>query len=305
MDNFEELPLNNLNNLNNSANDLVEFDNEIDNEIDNKIETIKSKKCLECKTYFAQCDKNYCSDCEFGVLYHGIDLSIEQIINLPKCSFKSKQINEHLEEIYDVYKIKKGLQNKLIKNINLFKTILNICKGKTPQEIFTILDGQTDYCCACLLPYKYADQLLEQSLENCPKELENNKYKYVHAIAPFYFDVWNSQYKDSVFECYYKNLGQLTRCPTEISHLYELWNRCVYLSHKVDLNGAELCNCKVCNKIVKIEQYKIRCKSCYNYFHTNCVDTTINSRCTKCPMCSAKWNINKIDRVDYGSVFAY
>lgn len=232
-------------------------------------------KCIKCKEYYCKPNKTYCSECEIVLQYNGLELTIKQVLDLPTSTFKGIQIENHLEEIFNYFKTANGIKNKLIKNINEFKILLNSCKDKSSGEIFCILDGQRDFS-SCMLPAKYAVQLLDQSIQNAVTD----SYKYIHAIAPFIYDIWNFPGKYSVLDCYYRDFGDLNKCPNDLKYLCQLWGRCIRPMAVSNLNSVYLCDCK-CGEPIELHDNKVRCSSCLKYSHKSCADN-------KCPICHSK-----------------
>lgn len=177
------------------------------------------KMCKKCKEYYAPINELFCSECKPEIQFDGMELTIDQILNLPISKFKGNMMSKNIELIFDFYKNQRNRKHKLLKNVNEFNILLNLCKGKSSGEIYCILDGYRDFNQVLLLA-KFADQLLGQCLENIDSE---KQYMYVHAIAPFIFDVWNTSRLHHVLECYYKDLGSLTTCPNSEKTLFELW----------------------------------------------------------------------------------
>jgi len=231
-------------------------------------------KCIKCKEYYCKPNKIYCSECEVMLQYDGLELTLQQIIDLPVSKFKSIQINDHLEEIFKYFKTSTGIENKLIKNVNEFKIILNNCKDKSSGELFCILDGQRDFF-PCMLPAKYAVQLLDQCTQNV-----TDSWRYIHAIPPFIYDVWNFPDKYSVLDCYYRDFGDLNKCPNDTKALYQLWLRCIRPMALSNLTNVVLCNCK-CGLSILLHEDKVRCSSCFKYSHKYCA---VN----KCSTCHGK-----------------
>ena len=251
------------------------------------------KKCNECKLYWAPVGKPYCSECEPIVQYFGIELTLDQIIKLPNCAFKSKKMNEHLTELFELFKTKKGIKNVITSN----PILLNLCKDKSPGEVFCTLDGQRGFM-PCMLPANFADKLLDQCLATVSSD---KQYKYIHAIAPFIFDVWNMPQKHGVLECYYKDTGSLEKCPNKLEDLHDLWNRSIKAYFISDLDDVNVCDCVVCADPIKLKTRKFRCKACYGNIHYECIKALVTG---ECPYCDVKWTVTKPvnDNVDYGSI---
>lgn len=179
-----------------------------------------TKKCLICKEYYAAKNEVYCSVCKM-IKKWDKPVTLDDIYSLPKCSFKGLMLQKNLIDIYERYKKENDFPFTMLLNETKFKALKNICKGKSSKEIFMTLNGNRDFE-PTLLPARFADELLAQTLENIPKD---NQWKYIHSIGPFIFDVWNTRARDSVFICYYKNMGDLIKCPNDEKELFELWNK--------------------------------------------------------------------------------
>ena len=242
-------------------------------------------KCIKCKTYYSPIEKLHCSECEQLLTYDGVGLTMDQLINLPTSAFKGISMSERLEEVFEYYKTKNNLKHKLIKNINEFKILQNLCKNASSGEIYCILNGQRDYH-ICVLPAKYADQLLDQCMETCTSE---NQYKYIHAIAPFIFDVWNLPSKHAVLDCYYREFGNFTKCPNSSEKLFETWGRCIRAYQAYNLDNVKLKDCNTCKNSLYLVNKKIRCKSCLEYIHAECI--YILPKCSSCNIYWIKDNI--------------
>jgi hypothetical protein len=261
-----------------------------------------TSKCIKCGSYFSQSSEYHCSDCLISIKleakYETEILTIDDIIALPKCTFKKNKIINQLEIIFDDYKKKKNIKAKLIKNINEFKILENLCKDKSTGEVFAILDGHRDFP-RCMLLAKYADKLLATCMNDM--KIENKKYQYIHVIAPFIFDVWNMSSKHNVLLCYYLEFGQLTECPDNINTIYELWNRAVFTQFYNEMTEIKLCKCIYCYTDILSNYIKIKCKKCWNYIHIDC----FNHRTTNmCKYCSNEWtNIDLKGYNDCGDIY--
>lgn len=266
-------------------------------------------KCRNCKNYFTPENEIYCSNCGLEMRYFGINLTIDQILNLINCPFKSQQMNNNIINIYDYYKQINNRKHKILKSKNEFKLLMNLCKDKSSGEVYCILDGFRDFN-SVLLSAKYADKLLIQFNE---KTNTNSYYRYIHAIAPFIFDIWNTNNKNNVFLCYFKDFGALTSCPNSDKKLFELWNRCININCSGTFSDCVIQKCEICNKPIYISEKKIRCLKCYNYLHFDCCNSYlltsgqyifkdgIKKKISSCKICKEKWPIFKISNTNYGA----
>ncbi len=179
-------------------------------------------KCIECKEFYKLKDECYCSVCKIMLQYKNKDLTFEDVLDLPECDIKGELLELNLEKVFQLYKFKGDLKHIVLKDENMFKILLKICKNLSAKNIKKIFKGKTGFP-PYILFAKHADQLLSQSLDNNISEEE--QYEYIHAIAPYILDVWNMKNKNNVFLCYFKLGGDLTKCPNKVSFLFELWNR--------------------------------------------------------------------------------
>src|SRR5438876_392855 len=79
-----------------------------------------------------------------------------------------------------------------------------------------------NYCIKC---NNFSEQLVNQSYQGINI---NDKYRYIHAIAPFIFDVWNMSNNHNELTCYYKDMGDLKTCPKSLAELCNLWDRAFF-----------------------------------------------------------------------------
>ena len=49
-------------------------------------------KCVKCHMFYVNPGDTHCSGCKTALLYCDVELSIQQIIDLPECPFKGIQI---------------------------------------------------------------------------------------------------------------------------------------------------------------------------------------------------------------------
>jgi len=258
--------------------------------------TIQKPVCVICKEYFPVDGKIYCVDCEMHKYFEGKTWTALEIIALPTSSFKSTKLNDNLEIVFEQYKKGTGLKTKVLKNEGMFKQLLLLGKGKSSGEIFRILDGQTDFPPVLLLA-KYADQLLSQMFAD---NNDKDHWKYVHAICPFVFDLWNIKTNNMVLKCYHTHFGELVRCPGNVVELFRLWNRSMNHYMVEGVNDVKLSECDVCGDEVMLKsKNKLKCKSCYKYSHYGCIDDSYKF----CGHCGVAVTIKKKVGIDYGSVW--
>lgn len=247
-------------------------------------------KCIMCTNYYALPNQEYCAECILHKSYANKTWTIKEILDLPTSSFKGSKMNEHLEEIFEYFRLGSGMRNKLLKN----KQLLELCKNKTSGQIVCILDGQTNFP-PVLLPANYADLLLSQVLA----DNQANQYKYIHAICPFVYDLWNIKTNNNVLKCYHTHFGELIKCPNSFTELTDLWSRSIRQYLIEGVSNETLSYCSHCNVDVMLQsKNKLKCKSCYKYYHYFCFNYF-----TKCPNCDSAWNINKISDYDYSTVW--
>jgi len=227
-----------------------------------------NNKCVKCQIYYSLPHKNHCSECESLLPYDNIELTIEEILELPSGALKSLQMNKNLEFIYQLFAKTNNIKNKLVKNINQFKILKNICNNVTAEEVFCILDGNRGFS-PCLLPANYADELLEQCFTN---NSQFPKHKYIHAIAPFIFDIWNVSNKYSTLNCYYKDIDFPKKCPNDIDKLFKIWRKCIDPPFITDFEDTFLCECPICDNDISLKSQKVKCTICHSYFHLDCID---------------------------------
>jgi hypothetical protein len=251
-------------------------------------------KCILCKLYYAPKNGYHCSECSLILKYIGKELTVKEIIDLPDSSFKSKKMDENLEALFNLYKLKNSIQNSLIKNQNLFESLLKSCKGKHSGEVFCILDGQKDSKPVML----YANQA-KQLLDQMYNSYDDESWKYIHAIAPFIFDVWNILPDYNILECYYKDLGSLTECPKSLDDLHKLWDRPHDRIFTYNLTNCNMDDCKICKSNIRLhDKNLIKCKYCHSHIHLHCGAIEV---ATYCQYCGEKWKLVKLGPGNYES----
>lgn len=178
---------------------------------------LKDRLCKSCKTYYRN-KTDYCSQCEISQQYSDKDLSLNEILDLPDSDFKGRMMNNMLDEILSTYLATNNLKSQPIKSEHFFKFFLGIIKNKSAFEIKEILTGKTEYFTPCILTAKQADRLLDQL--KISNKLDS---QYIHAICPYVIDIWNIKNNHNVLLCYYKDFGELVKCPNRIAVLRSLW----------------------------------------------------------------------------------
>lgn len=252
-------------------------------------------KCIRCHDFYAPQNEIYCRDCSVHVKFADKTLTVAEILELPPGSFKSLKMNEHLEDIFEIFKVSTGFANAILKNHNKFKILLKICEGKSSGYIFCMLDGQNDFP-ATILPAKYADELLTQCLAS---HQSNIQYQYIHAICPFVLDPWNMKTNNTVLKCYYTDFGDMVTCPNNLNSLANLWCRSIHHYFTNNTTDEFLSLCEECDVSVMLHSpKKLKCKNCSTYFHFDCMKDK-----KQCPECDIKWLITKLNSYDYGSVW--
>ena len=218
--------------INNQTDDFVEFVEPIDDvslcsecHIYYKVKDDKCTycaanifKCILCKEFYTAPNEQHCSGCKCKLEYEGKEVSLDEIIAMPRCAFKSAMINNHLVDFFEKYKVETNQTDAiLVKTQPMLTNIINVCKGKPSGEVLAILDGLRDMP-KIFLYAKDAEKLLAAVIEaakNVSKTVkEHDKYlyedyKYIHAIAPYILDVWNTTDTNGVLACYYKDTGSL------------------------------------------------------------------------------------------------
>ena len=258
------------------------------------------KRCSSCNIYFTMNnEEEHCSDCILCVKFKDQNLSIDQILNLPDCEFKRKLIEDNLENLFEIFVKETKINHKLLKNPAEFKILLNLCKNKTSGEIYAILNGYREFF-PCFLPAKFADELITQSIENIK---DDEKGQFVHAIAPFIFNIWNIYTRISLLDCYYRDFGDLNKCPKNYQKLYTLWYRAIKSPFRKDLTRTVLCKCKLCYCAIFTNESLTKCLSCHGFLHINCCLNFIELNLDNgilCPICNGKWTIENNSITDYG-----
>jgi hypothetical protein len=136
------------------------------------------------------------------------------------CIDKHKYIEDNLYVIFKDFTTKCGLTYNVLNSEAEYTLLCQLCKHKSPEQIKRILNGKGEIE-PTVLKAQYADKFVNYI---CRYVSGNDQYKYIHAIAPFIYDVWNSKLTNTVFLCYYKQFGDLVKCPTSSYELYSLWN---------------------------------------------------------------------------------
>lgn len=255
-------------------------------------------KCIKCKKYFKY-KNDFCSQCFIENQYKNINLTLEEIFALPDSYFKSKLIDHNIASIFKLFKKENKIKFKLIKSETEFKIILNLCKNKNSNEIFLLLNGLTDILRPSVLYAKHADILLTQ----CFESKKDEQFKYIHSICPYIIDIWNIKNNNQVLLCYYKDFGELVRCPTNIDRLIMLWSRMIKPQFIPNFSNNIINICSICLENVKIYDRSIKCLHCNKFLHYNCFIKFLETTTTldfKCPSCKTNWR-NKTfnDNEDY------
>lgn len=177
-------------------------------------------KCIKCKEYFSKDKSLKCTSCKLYDDYDVDKMTLEDVINLPNSPFKSELMTANLAELFTDYKNKKNIKHKLLVKTTEFNLLKSLCMGKNSGEVFAILDGRREFP-AVIMPASFANQLLDEIVKG-----PDDKFRYEHAISSFVLDIWNMQ-NGQIISCYYKDTGDIYRCPNSITKLYELWNRLI------------------------------------------------------------------------------
>lgn len=218
-------------------------------------------KCIQCKEYYTKGKNSKCSCCKLYNQHDVNKMTLNDIINLPTSPFKSEMMTANLAELYNDYKNRLHLRHKLLTNPTEFNLLKNLCQGKNSGEVFVILDGLREFP-AVILPASYANQLLDEIVKG-----PDDKWRYEHAISSFVLDIWNMN-DGHIINCYYKDTGNITKCPQNIVKLYQLWYRIVKNEFsRRNLPRTLILTCPESHMKVKIytDNKLIICKHCCNY----------------------------------------
>jgi hypothetical protein len=215
----------------------------------NRVAAKQPSLCIDCKEYYVNA-KNKCSICLIGKTEHEWQQELKRFC------------------------IKRHLKHRFLKQSE-FKLLLTSCKQKSPLEISLTLDGFRDFPPTILLA-KQADALLLQSQTESLANSEN-LYKFIHAICPFVVDPWNYQTNHSVLLCYYKDFGELIKCPSiQCVSSYWMFDRNSF----TDSKAVKIDDCMICLEPVLLTQRIGRCKNCLKTIHGLCGDNL--HKCANC-----------------------
>lgn len=198
-----------------------------------KGEELKKILCVKCESRIKYKDLDTCYSCVKAENINNNELisyKNRDLLNLfkaPDCMIKSKLLERRIYDIYQIYKEQKHLKNKLMMTDKLNNTLLEQCKNKSPTEIRNIINGKTDFPPVMLFA-KHADLLLAQCVAFNDNHYDNSNY--VHAVCPYVVDPWNFVNNDSVLLCYYKQFGELDKCPMNIKTIYNIWSSALGMS---------------------------------------------------------------------------
>jgi len=216
------------------------------------------KKCLE----FYGSKENLCSVCYSEAYPHAKKVVAPEV--------KENDLLIHVEN----YKKKYHLNHKLLDN-KQFVMLKKQCENKSSNEIYLILNGFYDFP-KIILYARQADELLTMIYKVLI--IRDDIIDYIHAICKHVIDPWNLTFDNSVLECYYKDLGQLTKCPTKIKDLEKhFFFGSVYMSKYANI---VIKTCTYCSKDIRTSQNIIKCKNCNFILHTHCYfSLTLKNKC--------------------------
>jgi hypothetical protein len=175
---------------------------------------------------------------------------------------------------------------------NMFHILSSILRNKdmTSGKFFATLHGFTEDFPPTILISKDAATLVEIVRQCIP---EYQQYQYDHVIYSMTLDVWNiPSGLSGVGDCYHRNFGDLTKCPSTKIGLFALWSKIL-----VDGNWFGKCSdhpigdCDMCTEKITTTEKLIQCKSCSKINHLDCLGALVKSTPAgkKCPNCKVVW----------------
>mgnify|MGYP001352881531 CR=1 FL=1 len=185
--------------------------------------------------------------------------------------------------MFEFFKKLYRARNKLVKMRSMFYNLLVMCREKSSAEIYAILAGYRDTE-PIFLTSRHARALLLAISEDDG----SINYKYVHAIAPFVYDIWNLSNVDSVLDCYYRDFGKLTECPSTHQKFFSIWSKQNNFNNDaIDVLGK----CCICLNEMQLHTIPLfMCLACRQIFHYDCYEKSKETIGSKCPICRAQIN---------------
>lgn len=101
------------------------------------------------------------------------------------------------------------------------KSFVSSYKFATPRQIYNALCNDIQ-----IMYYAPEALIMLEGLVNFRDE--DIRFRYIHAIAPFVIDPWNCTYANNIYQCYYKNAGELRRIPERINNITERWMKLLH-----------------------------------------------------------------------------
>jgi len=257
---------------------------------------MECKVCSVCNEFSAIHvidGKHVCTCCKQRVEYEQAksNLTFDQLYDLLKeeKSFKCRFFIT--DSVVDIFKKQKYPFEILTKH--RFKVWLNLLlkHDEFPSEHIIIKFIHSyinrDFAKPCALLATQADTLF-LALKSIISD--DNLYRYIHEIAPFIVNVWDSMFSDNVFLCYYKDFGELTDAPLSINDLIERrWHSFKdhhYLSHykkfinyRRNYGNIFSSVCLICCDTLFLVD-ATRCPQCLYCFHDQC-----KKQPNTCPFC--------------------
>lgn len=179
---------------------------------------IKNDKCVRCSAKTTS-NATYCKTCKLEIDSKTNEINLADIYDLPNSEAKSRLMDANIHKIFDIWQTTFNKKYTIINSSNKYEILKNVCRNASPSEITKHINGL--FGVPCKIMAKYADSLFREIVDSKPDSVQ---YHYIHAIAPYILDVWNSSYNHGVFLCYYKDFGDLNRCPMDVDRIYSLWN---------------------------------------------------------------------------------
>ena len=180
-----------------------------------------NERCVKCNSKTSN-DTTYCKTCQLEIESKTKEINITDIYELPHSETKSRLMEANIHKIFAQWQTTSKTEHIIINNSNRYKILKNVCMNATPNSMSNSLNNL--FGLPCKLKAKYADMFLTEIVDSKPVIYQHH---YIHTIAPYIFDIWNTTYNNSTFLCYYKDFGELNMCPTNVDRLYSIWGAAV------------------------------------------------------------------------------
>jgi len=204
-------------------------------------------KCVICNIYYSNedCD-NKCSECSGkelntqcmickinksipGYNFRCANCYAEYKVEISKKKTQSEHYETNLNDYFKYYMIEHEKKNKYIlidkqSKYEIFKSIVKkYCDSGENLRKFML--GTYEFPIV-FMKANFSDKLLDYLLRRT--KITNQYFgNYVHVVTQFTIDIWNMVPKEDIgiIDCYYRNFGELTECPSTLEEIIVLWNK--------------------------------------------------------------------------------